>query len=205
MMTRASNKTGNRRLAIGLVSVVGVMVGLAYASVPLYDLFCRVTGYGGTTKVADAAPTQIADFVVTIRFNADTQSALPWRFHPVERSMTVRAGESSLAFYRAENLGETPLVGTATFNVTPQVAGAYFNKIDCFCFEEQYLAPGAAAELPVSFFVDPAIADDPDTAHIRTITLSYMFFDAGEEALARYVSAESDAGSNLNRTNTAAR
>jgi len=191
-------KTGNRRLAIGLASVVGGMVVLAYASVPLYDLFCRVTGYGGTTKVADAAPAQIADFDVVVRFNADTQSALPWRFHPVDRSVTVRAGESTLAFFRAENLGETPLVGTATFNVTPQIAGEYFNKIDCFCFEEQYLAPGASADLPVSFFVDPAIAEDPDTAHIRTITLSYMFFDAGEEALARYVSAETTSGSSLN-------
>jgi len=188
----------NRRLAIVLASVVGCMVALAYASVPLYDLFCRVTGYGGTTKVAEAAPDQIADFSVTVRFNADTQSALPWRFHPVDRSVTVRAGESNLAFYRAENLGDTPVVGTATFNVTPQIAGAYFNKIACFCFEEQYLAPGTSAELPVSFFVDPAIADDPDTAHIRTITLSYMFFDAGEEALARYVSAEAPAGSSLN-------
>lgn len=198
MSAPGSPANSNRRLAIGLVSVVGCMVGLAYASVPLYDLFCRVTGYGGTTKVADAAPAEIADFSVTVRFNADTQSALPWRFQPVAQSVTVRAGESNLAFYRAENLGETPLVGTATFNVTPQVAGAYFNKIDCFCFEEQYLAPGATAELPLSFFVDPAIADDPDTAHIRTITLSYMFFDAGEEALARYVSAETDAGSSLN-------
>jgi cytochrome c oxidase assembly protein subunit 11 len=198
MSARASSGKGNRRLAIGLVSVVGGMLGLAYASVPLYDLFCRVTGYGGTTRVADAAPVEIGDYELTVRFNADTQSALPWRFAPVERSVTVRAGESKLAFYRAENLGDTPLVGTATFNVTPQVAGAYFNKIDCFCFEEQYLAPGATAELPVSFFVDPAIADDPDTAHIRTITLSYMFFDAGGEALARYVSAETDAGSSLN-------
>lgn len=198
MTARRSSVRGNRRLAFGLLSVVGGMVVLAYASVPLYDLFCRVTGYGGTTKVADSAPAEVADFELTIRFNADTQSALPWRFQPVEQSMTVRAGESKLAFYRAENLGETPLVGTATFNVTPQVAGAYFNKVDCFCFEEQYLAVGAAAELPVSFFVDPAIADDPDTASIRTITLSYMFFDAGEDALARYVSAEDAAGSNLN-------
>lgn len=198
MTAPRSSVRGNRRLAFGLLSVVGGMVVLAYASVPLYDLFCRVTGYGGTTKVADAAPAEAADFELTIRFNADTQSALPWRFQPVEQSMTVRAGESKLAFYRAENLGETPLVGTATFNVTPQVAGAYFNKVDCFCFEEQYLAGGAVAELPVSFFVDPAIASDPDTASIRTITLSYMFFDAGEDALARYVSAEDATGSNLN-------
>ena len=175
----------NRTLGLGLGATAMAMVGAAYASVPLYDLFCKVTGYGGTTKVATEAPAEIADFTVTVRFNADTQSALPWRFQPVQQAVVVRAGETSLAFYRAENLGDAPLVGTATFNVTPQSAGAYFSKIDCFCFAEQYLAPGQSADLPVSFFVDPAIADDPDTAHIRTITLSYMFFDAGEEAVAR--------------------
>ena len=132
MSARAASGQGNRRLAIALISVVGGMIGLAYASVPLYDLFCRVTGYGGTTKVADAAPTEVADFELTVRFNADTQSALPWGFQPVQRSMTVRAGESSLAFYRAENFGETPVVGTATFNVTPQIAGALFQQSRLF-------------------------------------------------------------------------
>lgn len=185
----------NGRLAVVLGGTALAMVGAAYASVPLYDLFCKVTGYGGTTRVATSAPAEVTDFAVTVRFNADTQSALPWRFQPVERSMSVRAGEHHLAFYRAENLGDAPLVGTATFNVTPQSAGAYFNKIDCFCFEEQYLAAGQSADMPVSFFVDPAIADDPDTAHIRTITLSYMFFDAGEEAVARYAPTKAnDAG-----------
>jgi len=149
-------------------------------------MFCRVTGYGGTTRTATAAPDRIGTYDVTVRFNADTQSALPWSFQPAARSMTVRPGETELAFYHAKNLSDVPLVGTATFNVTPQVAGAYFNKIDCFCFSEQYLAPGASADLPVSFFVDPAIADDPDTADIRTITLSYMFFNAGDEAVARH-------------------
>ena len=175
----------NRRLGLGLGATALAMVGAAYASVPLYNLFCKVTGYGGTTKVATEAPAEIADFTLTVRFNADTQSALPWHFQPVEQSVVVRAGETRLAFYRAENLGDAPRVGTATFNVTPQSAGAYFSKIDCFCFEEQYLAPGQSADLPVSFFIDPAIADDPDTANIRTITLSYMFFDAGEDAVAR--------------------
>lgn len=182
----------NHRLAVTLVGVVGGMVGLAYASAPLYDLFCRVTGYGGTPRIAAAAPDAIADFDVTVRFNGDTQPALPWRFQPVRRAMSVRAGETHLAFYRAENLGSRPLVGTATFNVSPPSAGAYFSKMECFCFEEQYLAPGQSAELPVSFFVDPAIADDPDTASIHTITLSYMFFDAGEEAVARHHAAATD-------------
>jgi cytochrome c oxidase assembly protein subunit 11 len=177
--------TRNRRLAAALFVVVAGMVGLAYASVPLYDLFCRVTGYGGTTKVAVAAPAA-GERVITVRFNADTQSGLPWRFAPVQRAMTLRVGETGLAFYRAENRGADALVGTATFNVTPQVAGAYFNKIACFCFEEQFLRPGETAELAVQFYVDPAIADDPDTAGIGTITLSYMFFDAGAEAAARH-------------------
>jgi cytochrome c oxidase assembly protein subunit 11 len=188
MTTAPRNR--NRRVAILLGGCACAMIGAAYASVPLYDLFCKVTGYGGTTKQAASAPAEVADFSITVRFNADTQSDLPWRFQPVERSVSVRAGESRLAFYRAENLGETPLVGTATFNVTPQIAGAYFNKIDCFCFEEQYLAAGQSTDMPVSFFVDPAIADDPDTAHIKTITLSYMFFDAGADAVARYATTE---------------
>ena len=132
----------NRTLGLGLGATALAMVGAAYASVPLYDLFCKVTGYGGTPKVATEAPAEIADFTVTVRFNADTQAALPWRFQPVQRAVVVRAGETKLAFYRAENLSDEPLVGTATFNVTPQSAGAYFSKIDCFCFAEQYLAPG---------------------------------------------------------------
>lgn len=185
MAADATMTNRNRRLALVLGGAAFGMVGLAYASVPLYQLFCQVTGYGGTTKTAAAAPGVLGDVEIDVTFNADTDRDLAWRFEPLQGRVTVRAGESALAFYRADNLGEVPIVGSATFNVTPQVAGAYFNKIDCFCFEEQYLEPGASAELPVQFFVDPAIADDPDTAGIRTITLSYTFFDAGPEALAR--------------------
>jgi cytochrome c oxidase assembly protein subunit 11 len=196
-MARGSgNGAQNFRVAAGLFAVAAGMVGLAYASVPLYDLFCRVTGYGGTTRVVEpgAAPVEVGERVITVRFNADTQSGLPWRFAPVQRAMTLRVGETALAFYRAENLGADALVGTATFNVTPQIAGAYFNKIDCFCFEDQFLRPGETAELAVQFYVDPAIVDDPDTAGIGTITLSYMFFDAGAEAVARHLTAaEADA------------
>ncbi len=191
-MARGSgNGAQNFRVAAGLFAVAAAMVGLAYASVPLYDLFCRVTGYGGTTRVAEpgAAPVEVGERVITVRFNADTQSALPWRFAPVQRAMTLRVGETALAFFRAENRGEEALVGTSTFNVTPQVAGAYFNKVDCFCFEEQFLGPGETAELAVQFYIDPANVDDPDTAGIGTITLSYMFFDAGAEAVARHLSA----------------
>jgi len=185
---------GRQVVALSLAMVVVAMVGASYAAVPLYDLFCRVTGYGGTTAVADAAPGIVGERVITVRFNADTQSALAWRFWPSQRDMTVRVGESALAFFQAENLSDAPLVGTATYNVTPQKVGAYFVKVDCFCFTEQYLRAGETADLPVSFYVDPAIDDDPDMDDITTITLSYMFFDAGEEAAARYTSAQADAG-----------
>lgn len=180
----------HRALGYALALLAVGMVGAAYAAVPLYNLFCRATGYGGTTRVASGPAPAIGERVVTVRFNGDVQSDLPWRFAPLKRAIKVRVGENALAFFRAENLGAAPLVGTATFNVTPQVAGAYFDKIDCFCFSEQYLAPGEAEDLAVSFFVDPAIADDPDTAGIGTLTLSYMFFDAGAEALARHVGTE---------------
>ncbi len=183
-MTVARQEARSRRLAIALGLVCCGMVGLAFASAPLYRLFCQVTGYGGATGIAEAAPGATSDYAMTVRFNADTDPALPWRFEPVESRIEVRAGEASLAFYRAVNEGAAR-VGSATFNVTPLVAGRYFSKIECFCFEEQYLAPGDSAEFAVSFFIDPAIADDPDAADIRTVTLSYTMFDAGDDALAR--------------------
>ena len=176
----------NRAFALGLGGVAIGMVGLAYASVPLYRLFCQVTGYGGTTQVATEAPeseTPVSDRVITVRFNADTAKDLPWRFRPAQRQVTVRIGETALAFYRATNTGGRRLTGTATFNVTPQKAGIYFSKIECFCFTKQTLAPGQEAEMPVSFFIDPDILDDRNLDEVRTITLSYTFFKApGEEA-----------------------
>jgi cytochrome c oxidase assembly protein subunit 11 len=176
----------NRRLAIGLFVVPLAMVGAAYASVPLYEIFCRVTGYGGTTQVAEAAPEVAGERVMTIRFNSDVDPNLPWAFQPVERQVTVKVGESHLAFFKAQNLSARPTAGTATFNVTPLKAGQYFNKVQCFCFTEQRLAPGASVDMPVSFFVDPAIEDDPNLREVRTITLSYTFFvDEEAEAEAR--------------------
>lgn len=166
----------NRRTAVVLASIVAGMVGLSFASVPLYRLFCQVTGYGGTTQVADAAPAAAAERMMEIRFNADTDPALPWRFQPVERSIQVRVGEEHLAFYEAENLSDRPVTGTATFNVTPLKAGQYFSKIACFCFTEQRLEAGQRVDMPVSFFVDPAISEDPNLDDVRTITLSYTFF-----------------------------
>ena len=166
----------NGRVALALCGIVVGMAGLSYAAVPLYELFCRVTGFGGTTQVAEALPETISERVITVRFNADTNPALPWAFQPVERQVQVRVGESGLAFYWATNQAARPTAGTATFNVTPLKAGQYFNKVQCFCFTEQVLAPGQSMDMAVSFFVDPAIEEDPNLAEVKTITLSYTFF-----------------------------
>ncbi|HEX6114501.1 MAG TPA: cytochrome c oxidase assembly protein [Geminicoccaceae bacterium] len=162
--------------AMVLASVILAMVGLTAAAVPLYRLFCQVTGYGGTTQRAEAAPERQLEETIQVRFNADVARDLPWSFAPVERAVEVRLGEQHLAFYRAHNASNRPIVGTATFNVTPFKAGAYFDKIACFCFEEQVLQAGETVDMPVSFYVDPAILEDPDTRDIRAITLSYTFF-----------------------------
>jgi cytochrome c oxidase assembly protein subunit 11 len=165
-----------RLTAVLLTGVIAGMLGLTAAAVPLYRLFCQVTGYGGTTQRAERAPDQISDQTIKVRFNAEVAQGIPWSFKPEQREIEIRIGEQQLAFYAARNNGSRPIVGTATFNVTPNKAGAYFSKIDCFCFTEQVLQPGESADLPVSFFVDPAILDDPETQDVRSITLSYTFF-----------------------------
>lgn len=182
----------NARTALFGVGVIAAMVGLTAASVPLYDWFCRVTGYGGTTQRAEGSPVEVLDRAITVRFNADIDPGLGWRFEPVQRTVEVKIGENRLAFYTATNATDRPLVGTATFNVTPYDAGPYFSKIHCFCFEEQPLMPGETVEMPVSFYVDPAILDDPDTAELETITLSYTFFLA--ERATDELAATGDAG-----------
>ncbi len=166
----------NRRTMLVVAAIPLAMVGLAYASVPLYDLFCRVTGFGGTPGVAAVPSGTVIEREMTVRFDASINPALPWRFAPSQRPMTVRVGETALAFYRAENLSDVPTVGTATFNVTPLKAARYFEKIECFCFTEQRLEPGQSADMAVSFFVDPAIAEDRNLDEVKTITLSYTFF-----------------------------
>ena len=168
----------NRRVATISAGVVVAMIGLAYASVPLYSLFCQVTGFGGTTQRAESAPDKPIDRMMTIRFDANVAGSLPWVFEPAQRSMDVQVGVENFAHYRATNTSQLELTGTAVFNVTPDVAGAYFNKIQCFCFTEQTLKPGQSIDMPVSFFVDPAIADDRGLDHITTITLSYTFYPA---------------------------
>jgi cytochrome c oxidase assembly protein subunit 11 len=168
-------------------------VGLAFASVPLYRMFCQVTGYGGTTQRAEHAPAEAGERVVTVHFNADIAGTnLPWTFTPDQNEVTVRVGEERLIYYRAVNHSNAPVTGTATFNVTPAKAGIYFQKIQCFCFSEQTLAAGESVDMPVSFFVDPDIAKDPNTRDLRNITLSYTFFRAKHDAdkVARSPNAE---------------
>lgn len=175
----AARPDANRRTALLLGGAAATMAGLSFASVPLYRLFCQVTGYGGTTQRADAAPGVEAARMFTVRFDASVAGdGLAWSFAPVERAVRVRAGEERLAFYRATNNAREATTGTATFNVTPFKAGPYFNKIACFCFSEQTLASRQTVEMPVSFFVDPAILADPNLADVETITLSYTFFRA---------------------------
>ena len=169
----------NRAFAVTLFAVAGAMVGLSFASVPLYKLFCQVTGFGGTPRVGAALEAMpMSEETITVFFDANVNASLPWDFRPVQRRMRVRGGETVLAFYRARNDSSGPLTGTATFNVTPYKAAIYFSKVDCFCFTEQRLEAGQVAEMPVSFFVDPAIFSDPDTRDVKSITLSYTFFRA---------------------------
>ncbi len=171
-----------RTLGFLLVLIMGMGV-LSYASVPLYKLFCQVTGYGGTTQQVTSPSSQILERKIKIRFDANTKPTLDWNFQPVQTSMDISVGQNALAFYQAENIGKDPVVGTATFNVTPEKAGVYFNKIDCFCFVEQLLAPQEAVEMPVSFFIDPDIVNDPNLDDVTTITLSYTFFPSEDQSL----------------------
>ncbi len=167
----------NRRMLVGLGLVVAAMVGLAYASVPLYDLFCRVTGFGGTTQQASTAPASpIAAPPVSVRFDANVNPALNWHFEAIDGPVSLRPGEEVVIRYRATNIGDAPSIGTATFNVTPAKAGPYFMKIDCFCFTEQELAAGESIDMPVRFFIDPEIAADVNTKQVNEIVLSYTFF-----------------------------
>lgn len=169
--------TGPAKTVVQTVSVVFVMGALAWASVPFYDWFCRVTGFGGVTGVSDLAPEDVLDQTITVRFDGSLNNYMPWEFKPVVREMEVRIGETGLAFYEAYNPTDRPVAGSASYNVTPYQAGGFFNKIQCFCFEEQVLQPGERVEMPVTFYVDPEIVDDRDGKHIHTITLSYTFYE----------------------------
>jgi cytochrome c oxidase assembly protein subunit 11 len=176
----------NNRIALSLAIGVAGMVGMAYAAVPLYQIFCQVTGFGGTVQVAEAnVDRPILERVIRVRFDTNTSRDIPWNFRPVERVQTLRVGEQGLAFFEAENLSDQTVTGTATFNVTPLKAGLYFSKIQCFCFTEQTLAPHQRADMPVTYFIDPAIADDPNLDDVSEITLSYTFFRAEQNDVER--------------------
>lgn len=166
---------GANRTAVQAVGVVILMGGLAWASVPFYDWFCRVTGFGGVTNVATSGSDVILDQTIVVRFAAATASDMPWTFKPVQREMEVRIGETVLAFYEATNPTDRAIAGSASYNVAPYEAGAFFDKIDCFCFEQQVLQPGETISMPVTFFVDPAIVDDREGQYVHTITLGYTF------------------------------
>jgi cytochrome c oxidase assembly protein subunit 11 len=175
-MSAAPNPRANRRVAFTMAGVVVAMVGMAYAAVPLYRIFCQVTGYGGTPMRADQAPTNVSDRTIIVRFDANVVPGMPWDFQPAQRTLELKIGENALAFYKAHNTSNETVKGTASFNVSPDNAGAFFAKIECFCFTEQTLAPGESVDMPVSFFVDPSILEDRDARVIKEITLSYTFF-----------------------------
>ena len=176
-------KDKNRTVGLAVLGVVCVMGGLAYASVPLYALFCRVTGYGGTPQVAEALPDRILDRAVTVRFDSNVSDTLDWDFKPELKTVKVRLGERGVIAYLARNNSGAAETGTAVYNVSPPKAGPYFNKIQCFCFGEQVLQAGEEAHMPVLFYIDPAMDDDPNLKDVKEITLSYTFFKTESSAL----------------------
>lgn len=185
----SANQTGtdkakngaNMRIVIACSAFVLSMVGVSFAAVPLYQLFCQVTGYGGTTQRVEQMSETILDRKIKVRFDANVAGGLPWSFKPVDREVELRIGETIQISYTAQNTSDQPTFGQATFNVTPMSAGAFFNKIQCFCFTETELKPGETMDMPVVFFVDPAIVDDLDAKDVTTITLSYTFFPHASE------------------------
>ena len=170
-----TDMTSKLNTAKKLVGVVVIMGALAWASVPLYDLFCRVTGYGGTTNASTGNTEGVLDQTIKVRFDASTARDMPWEFKPEQRQMELKIGQDGMAFYEAYNPTDKPIRGTASYNVAPYAAGAYFSKIHCFCFEEQILQPGERMSMPVNFYVDPDIVNDREGKYVHTITLSYTF------------------------------
>jgi cytochrome c oxidase assembly protein subunit 11 len=175
-------RVNNRTIGVTLAAVIVAMVGVSFAAIPLYRVFCSVTGYDGTPQIGPESAPGAQHRMITVRFNANTNPNLPWEFAPVQREVTLPLGEEQLAFYTARNLASTPVTGIALYNVTPDTVGKYFHKTACFCFNQQTLAAGQQMQFPLSFWVDPAIAKDPNTADIHTITLSYTFFRTLEDA-----------------------
>jgi len=176
MATEHSN-SAKTKTVWQLLAVIFIMGSLAWASVPLYDNYCRVTGFGGTTSTSDQGSDVILDQIMTIKFDASKTRDMPWEFKAVEREMDIKIGETGLAFYEAYNPTDRVVAGSANYNVFPYDAGSFFVKIDCFCFEEQVLQPGERVQMPVSFYVDPEIVDDRDAKFAKHITLSYTFHE----------------------------
>ena len=174
---RAMNEKAKKKTAAQMVGVVIFMGALAWASVPFYDWFCRVTGFGGITQVADSGSEIVLSETVKVRFDASLERDMPWEFKPVQREIEIQIGATGLAFYEAYNPTDKPVAGTASYNVTPYEAGSFFSKIDCLCFEEQVLMPGERVQMPVTFFVDPEIIEDRDAKYTKVITLSYTFYE----------------------------
>ncbi len=189
--------SANIKVALACGAFFAGMIGMAYASVPLYKLFCQVTGYGGTTQRVEQYSDTILDKTITVRFDANTSGGLPWAFAPKQREVTLRIGETVQVAYEARNWYSTPTRGMATFNVTPQSAGVYFNKVQCFCFNDTELKSGEAMDMPVVFYVDPAIADAIETRNIKTITLSYTFFPVDAEKPVAAVGEKGSPGDRL--------
>ncbi len=202
MTTMALEARNKRTMMIAFGIALG-MLGLGYAAVPLYDLFCRVTGFGGTTQVASEAEADLAERMAasaggttySIRFDANTSRDMPWTFRPVQVTDTVAIGQRDMAFYLARNNSSVPVTGTATFNVEPEQAGRYFNKIQCFCFTEQTLQPGEEVRMPVLYYVDPAALDDPNMEGVQQITLSYTFHRAPDQPEAQQAEEAQDRAS----------
>ncbi len=181
----SGTRKSSLRTVAPLLGVILFMGGMSFAAVPLYDMFCRVTGWGGATSVAGAASGTVLERTINVRFDASKERGMPWDFRPATKEMTLKIGETGLAFYTAHNPTDRPIAGSASYNVAPFAAGGYFTKIDCFCFEEQVLQPGETVEMPVTFYVDPEIVEDQEAALVKTITLSYTMHEIDlPEALA---------------------
>ena len=194
-------RSRNRRLGFSVLGGVLLMLGVSFAAVPLYDAFCRATGYNGTPMIGGIAPATGDARSVAVRFDANIHAGLPWRFAPAQPAMRVNLGDQGVAFYVAENLASVPVEGISTYNVTPEVVGRYFHKTACCCFEAQTLSPNQKVDMPLAFWVDPAIADDPNTRDIRTITVSYTFFRTMADA--ERAGALASAGPHVGRSPTA--
>ena len=189
-MSGRQSATQQKRTALALAGIVAVMVALSFAAIPLYNMFCKVTGFAGTTSVAEKPSSFVSDRTVIVRFDASRDRGMPWDFKPVQREMTVHLGETALAFFEAYNPTDRVIGGTASYNVTPDSAGGYFTKIQCFCFTEQVLQPHERVQMPVTFYVDPDLLKDEEGAHIEVITLSYTFHETPLPEVAASIAGE---------------